>query len=57
MRGAGLASLGGRIEAEAKRAQGASLASYEVETTSSGWRSLSGKHGEEGSLHLLLQDP
>ena len=57
MRGAGLASLGGRIEAEAKRAQGASLASYEVETTSSGWRSLSGKHGEEGSLHLLLRDP
>ena len=34
-----------------------SLASCELETTWSGWRSLSGKHGEEGNLHLLLRDP
>lgn len=56
MGGAAPASLGGRIEAEAKRAQGASLASCELGTTWSGWRSLSGKQ-EEGSLHLLLWDP
>ena len=48
MGGAAPASLGGRIEAEAKRAQGASLASCELGTTWSGWGSLSGKQ-EEGA--------
>ena len=59
MRGAGLASLGGRIEAEAKRAQGASLASYDPYMASSrgclgllkaGWLTLRREHPKEGQV-------